>query len=369
MEILQADLSNQDLIVRYNLLFEECRSAYIQQSVYWGKVIKDLGPDQPIFLICNDGGRDIAGLPLYLYKHTLGNILTSIPQAGPLGGIFCREGVSGEQKNVVYKQLLRRAIKLATDYGCIAFTSITNPLDPDVGLYEQHLDPSFIFENFTQYIPIDSVVKNGKVVLHNHKRRTNLNRHIAGCKAAGYTVQSCYTEDQLQAWYVLHQQRSIALHIEPIDYLLFYNIFKELVPKDKARLILVMYGGSVIAGGFHIRHCDIVDVFMLSMSVKYTKPSPIYLCIEEALRWSKSLGAKVYNWQSSPIRQGGVYLFKQQWDSLDRPYCFVTKLLCDIKRIQEIGLDNLKKCYKNHYVVPFGVFEKGFHLKYFEKGR
>jgi len=367
VKVLQVDAFGENLVKRYNALFEECPSAFIQQSAYWCRVIADLGPDRPILLMCNDG-EDVAGLPLYLYEHELGNILTSVPQPGPLGGIFYKKGISEERKGAIYRHLMGYATEIARAHGCIALTIITNPFTPDVGLYERYLEPSFVFENFTQHILLDSVFKDDVLVLHNSKARNNLNRNINHCREAGYTTCVCRTESQLQAWYAIHKRRFSELSIEPRSYHLFSNIFRELVPKNKAQLVLTMSGDKVIAGGFHIKHKDVVDAYMLSMDSSYTKPSPVYLCVKAALDWARSTGAKIYNWQSSQNRQSGVYLFKKQWGSLDRAYYFVTKLFCEPKLLQSIGLERLKSQYCNHYVVPFGVFEHGFEMKYFKKG-
>ena len=86
MEVIEVDFNDNQLVDRYNRFFECCPNASIQLSTYWADVISGLGPDKPIFLICSHDGKDIAGFPLYLYQNQFGNILTSVPQPGPLGG-------------------------------------------------------------------------------------------------------------------------------------------------------------------------------------------------------------------------------------------------------------------------------------------
>src|SRR5437867_2601579 len=94
MDSVAIDLSSPSDRLRYDQLFGACPRASIQQSSLWAEVIGDIGPDQPMFLLANDGGQDVAGLPLYLYEHPLGNVLSSVPQPGPLGGVFTRPGLS-----------------------------------------------------------------------------------------------------------------------------------------------------------------------------------------------------------------------------------------------------------------------------------
>lgn len=110
-QVVEGELSDRRFRAEYDDLFEACPDAFIQQSTYWAEAIRDLGPDRPIFLLYRDGDEAIAGLPLYLYEHPRGNVLTSVPQAGPLGGIFFREGLSGAESFAWLKQVgeLRRA--------------------------------------------------------------------------------------------------------------------------------------------------------------------------------------------------------------------------------------------------------------------
>ena len=56
-----------ELLTRYEKLFLNSNNAFIQQSPNWAKAIKDLGPDIPIFLLCEYDEMDVAGMPLYLF--------------------------------------------------------------------------------------------------------------------------------------------------------------------------------------------------------------------------------------------------------------------------------------------------------------
>lgn len=368
MEVLEVDFRDKRLIERYDHLFEGCPNAFMQQSTYWAEVIKDLGPDKPIFLLCNDMGEDIAGLPLYLYEHELGNILTSVPQPGPLGGIFYKESTSKEKVNEIHRCLLSYAIEIAKRYHCITLTLITNPFYDDIDLYEKYLVPHFVFENFTQYIPLTKIFKGDAIILPDYNRRSNITRNLRRGKDFGYSIKFCENQEQLRNWYQIHQQRHTELGAVPLNYYLFENIFELLVPRNKAQLILVEHEGEIISGCFFIYHKKVMDVFMLSMNSEYARHGVNYVNINYSIHWAKELGTDIYNWQSSQNRAGGVYHYKKQWGSIDSTYYFVTKLLVDPGRIQEIGIDRLKQQYQWHYVVPFAVFTEGFDKKYFKKG-
>ena len=357
MQIIEIDFTDKRLVERYDRLFEECPNAFIQQSTYWSNVIKDLGPDKPIFLLCENAGQDVAALPLYLYEHELGNIMTSIPQPGPLGGIFHREDTSIDKIHEIYMCLLLKAVEIAQHNHCMSLTFITNPFNNDIDFYEKYLSPEFVFENFTQYIPLTQSVH------RSHGHRNNLNK----AKKFGFNVKFCETLEELRKWYEIHNKRHVEIGTTPLEYCLFENMFQQLVTRHKAQLVLVKDDDEIASGAFYIYHRRVLDVFMLSLNSEYAKFAPNYSNTDYSVRWAKELGITIFNWQSSPNKKCGVYQYKKQWGSVDSPYYFVTKILCDPRTIQEIGIDNLKQQYEWHYVLPYEVFKKGFGKKYFKK--
>lgn len=368
MEVIEINFNDGQLVERYDNFFDSCPNAFIQQSTYWADVIRDIGPDKPIFLLCNDDGQDIAGLPLYLYQQDSGNILTSVPQPGPLGGIFYRDDISDEKIEDIYRILLKQAVEIAERYHCITLSIITNPFNNDMDFYEKYLSPDFVFENFTQCILNDEIFEGNKIVLRDYNRRSALSRNLKAGKEYGYEISFCEDKKKLQDWYEIHKRRHTELGAQPLTFRLFENMFKILVSRDKARLILLERDGQIASGCFFIYHRNVMDVFMLSMNSDYARHGVNYVNTDYSIHWARDMGISHYNWQSSQSRESGVYEYKKRWGSVDNTFYYVTKLLCKPETIQEIGLDSLKRQYQWHYVVPFGVFSEGFDKKYFKKG-
>lgn len=367
MEAVEFGLTDARWRGRYDALFDACPDAFIQQSTWWAEAIQELGPDRPIFLLCRDGARDIAGLPLYLFEHRLGNILTSVPQPGPMGGVFCREGLAEADMEGAYGALLERASRIAEESRCLTLTIMTNPFRPDLPLCERHLSPDHVLENFTQYVPLDEAVPGGRVALRGLGRRSNLSRNLRKAHEAGFEVTACDAEADLEAWCRLHEERHTEVGARPLDRKLFRNILGVLGPRGKAGLLLVRAGREIASGCLYVYHRSVMDVFMLSMNPRYVGQAPNFLNTEHSLHWARRMGVRLYNWQSSPGRESGVYRYKRQWGSLEAPYHFVTRRLCAPERLREIGVEALKAEYPRHYVVPFGVFQEGFETRWFRK--
>lgn len=365
MSVTRIDLLDAASRARYDALFEACPSAFIQQSTAWAEVIGSLGADEPHFLLHSRDGVDCAALPLYVFRHPLGNVINSVPQAGPLGGVFLRAGLPQAGVEDAYRELMDAAVDLARGLDCLSLTLISNPFAPDVELYERHLRPTYVLENFTQYVSLTDEAPGRRLAGPQVSRQ--LTRNLRRAEQAGFTLEVASSPSSLDEWYPIHCKRHAELGLAPLPRALFSGILRVLGPRGLAELLFVRHQGRLASGCIFIRHRDVQDVFLLSMDTTHTRLSPNYYLTERSLRRAAGAGVRIYNWQSSPDREGGVYAFKRQWGALEAPYAFVTRLFCPPDRIARIGLDQLRREYPGHYVIPFGVFTEGFDRRTFQK--
>ncbi|MEI8175722.1 MAG: GNAT family N-acetyltransferase [Candidatus Omnitrophota bacterium] len=368
MEIIDIDIGDAVSRSRYDAFFESCPGAFIQQSTYWADAITGLGPDRPHFLLCSEAGEAVAGLPLYLYENRNGNILTSVPQAGPLGGIFFKEGLAGERLNRAYAALLGRAQEIARTQDCISLTIITSPFFDDLPLYQKYLVPTYIFENFTQYIPLDEMVKAGRIEVPGAEYRNNIKRNLLKSAAHGFAVDIEYDGARLDAWYAIHEKRAGEIGAPALDHRLLKNIVTVLGARRKACLILVTKDGHIASGGIYIWHREVIDLFIISMDSALSAGSPNYLSTERSILLAAAQGARYYNWQSSENRTGGVYQYKKKWGARERPYYFVTKFLGSPERIGRLTPALARAEYPAHYLAPFAALGGMPGVTYFKKG-
>ena len=351
MKVLPFGFDDHAVRARYDRLFEATASAFIQQSTYWADAVCAVGPDIPIFLLCECGGEDIAGLPLYLLEHSCGNVLTSVPSLGPLGGIFVSDRLADARKQAAYQALIERAIELAREHECLALSLITNPFDPDVEMYRDALRPTFEFENFTQFVPLQSVRATDNPYLRRNLRRAH---------AAGFRLSDCGSDEEFEEFHGLLDRRYRELGIAPPSLAFMQAVRRHLEPRGRWRLLLVRKNGDLVAGAHTVRHRRVMDSFQLGVDSTHRQQSPIFLAIERTLADAVSQGVEIFNWQSSPSRQSGVYGFKQQWGGLDRTYSFLSRLFCSVDHIRRMGLARLQQDYAWHFVVPYRAFDDGF---------
>ncbi|MFZ5807316.1 MAG: GNAT family N-acetyltransferase [Verrucomicrobiota bacterium] len=368
MDVQKIDLALSEDRRRYDDLFEQCPQAFIQQSTDWADVISGMGPDEPMFLIASENSKDVAGLPLYLFRGKHGNILTSVPQNGPLGGVFHHPSLNEAQMERAYQALLTASIDFAKQMKCLTLTIMTNPFIDDRRWYECYFEPDMIFENFTQYTVIQEVYADGAFSLPNRqKMRSHLISVNRKCEEAHVQVGFCDSLEDWNGWYEIHQKRQTEIGAAPLSSVMAHHIFEKLIPKKKAHLLIAKKEHTVIAGILYIRHQEIMDTLAISMDSDYRHLSPNYLITEHSIPWAAKMGVKIYNWQSMPHRQNGVYAFKKKWGGKESLYYFMTKIFCDSSTLLDIGVHGLKEHYQGHYVVPFAALEDGFSKQFYAK--
>jgi hypothetical protein len=352
---------------RYDALFESCPDALIQQSSWWADVVAPLGPDEPILLLASVDGLDVGGLPLYVFEGEAGPIVTSVPQAGPMGGVFLRPGLAPDAREEACCALLQRAIRLAEERRALALTLITNPFEEDGGAYDRHLRPDLVLENFTQWVAIGEAVAGDRIILRDYSRRSNLSRNVRKARARGFRAGLSSSSADFDKWYAVHRERHQQLGAAPLREELLRGLLGVLGPRGKAFLVLVKDGDRVVSGCLNVQHRAVVDAFMLSLDADYAEAGVNFLVTEECLLESARRGARAYNWQSSPGRQSGVYAYKAQWGSREARYRFVTRLFAPPARLEALGAERLRTAYAGHYLVPFAALQDGFGRRLYEK--
>jgi hypothetical protein len=349
---------NENELGKYESLFESCPHALAQQSVSWSKAICPLMGDIPYFLVAlsRDDERPMGGLPLYFYAASFGNILTSIPHAGPLGGVFCRRELDAEIKEQIYGTLLDAAKELALSLKCVSLTIITNPFEQDINLYEHKLSPSYVFHNFCQIMRLKTLFDpEGSLRLKKAEDNNDVRRNLKKSQKNALNVRWGSLDD-FSAWYCIHRQRHLELGAIPLPEELLRGLLVRLGP-EKSGLIVVEKQGEVIGGVILVWHRLVADVFIMSTAAEGLKLGANYLLTEFLLREFYERGFEFVNWQSCR-RNSGVYGFKERWGSVEVPYTFLTWTFPGIETVLEKNLEAISREYLWHYVLPFEAVQK-----------
>lgn len=349
----------------YEELFARSRNALAQQSPQWADTIAPLGPDAIFFAICRGpGGGVVGGMPLFHFESDLGAILTSVPQAGPLGGVLLADGSDSPSAADVYSTLISAARNLSRELNCVSLSVITNPISSDENLYALRNPADYVFRNFCQVIKLGGVFgPDDRLDAGGSKNNTRVRRNLAKARDSGIAVAWGSAAD-FDTWYELHTKRHQELQAPPLPKQLLANALARM--GDRAGLAIARQDRKIVGGCLFIWAHEIVDVFIMSSDSEYMPQGVNYALTAFAIRHFESSGFRWFNWQSSK-RGSGVYVFKQQWGSEERPYSFLTWTNPGFQALLGTPRDVLAEKYPWHYVAPFEAIEKRLTHGTFEK--
>lgn len=354
---MHIDVLDRSASEPYRELFQQCPNAFAQQSVEWSDVVSPLSPDVPYFLVAREssGSEALGGMPIYLYECEMGRILNSVPHAGPLGGVFCRDELDSPTREKVYTALVEQALQIAKEKQCLSMSLISNPFIDDDPLYEK-LNPSFIFQNFNQAIALPKILdehdeyQTGKSKYNSHLRK-NLKR------AKEYETEVAWENGtDFSDWYDIHLKRHEELNAPPLPKKLLQAILTFMKPTGIGDLAVAKYQGRVIGGCFYIWHKNIVDYFILSSDSKFFDYRVNYRLVDYGIRIFREKGMQMFNWQSSKP-DSSVYDFKKRWGSRKFSYSLITWIGEGFSRLFEWNLADIRKNFQWHYVAPFAALQ------------
>lgn len=365
---LDVEVLERQYAAPYNQLFKDCPHALAQQSLQWADVIAPLSPDKPYFLVVRgkDEAAVLGGLPLYYFEGKYGGILTSVPHAGPLGGVLCRTDMDDELRRETYGALTRKAIQIAEKLRCISLSIITNPFLDDAEFYKYEAQPHYVLNNFCQAMDLFSLIdpsgsyKTGRSS-HNNKIRNNL----AKAKKADVYVHWA-GESDFEPWYEIHCKRHQELGAAPLPKPLLNGIISIMKPEGAGGLAIARIDERIVGGCFYIWNRNVADAFIISSDSDYFDCGINYAVTDFAVRYFHDKEIRWFNWQSCK-RNSSVYAFKEQWGSQELNYQFLTWTFSGFQRVLLEDIDKVSKVYPGHYVAPFEAIKKKVVNGTFEK--
>ena len=337
-----------DTDAELDAFFATAPTSFAQQTPAWRDAIASLGEDEPLYLGARRAGRLVGVLPAWRFAGPLGAILTSAAQAGPLGGVACLPGGDPEP---VYAALLGAFRALAVDRGCALASVLTNPFWPDTELCERHLEPGFVLENQCQVLDLDTALDAaGELRGGSDSLRRNLRRAATG----RLVVDETQSAANVAEWYALHAARHREIGATPLPERLFRAALEHAVPRGVARFFFVRTadGGELAAGGLYLLHGQVMDALMPAVRSEHAALAPGHGLALHSMRWARSRGIRLYNWQASPP-EGGVRRFKLQWGSRDAAYRYLTRVTGDARPFLEARAEVVRAGYAWHYALPF----------------
>lgn len=329
--------------------FDNFDSDLIQQNYEMGRIYFKFPKMCYRYAVCRKLNKILGVFPFIHYKSELGDIIHSMPFIG-YGG----PSIIENHKNVFSKIFLK--IKEYAILNNISIINIcTSPFDENVDIYKDILKPDYIKENFYQYIDLNTSYLNQM----NSKQRNNLKRNLKIANMYNLELKESYSQEDLKYWYEEIYFPRLKLTNGAIYPLEVFEIFRAVFGKEKVIIKYVLENEKIIGGGFFIKQKKSLDNFMRVISTEKLHTQAGVLLDKWSIDYAIESNYRYYNWQSADSIDSAIYKYKANWGSKTNKHYYLTKVVGDISNILKSPISTIKNEYKNVYVLPYEVFEKG----------
>ena len=279
-------------------------AAHPQATIYhtldWKAVTEEGLGHKPYYLRARDGAGNFSGvLPLFLVTGIYGRRLVSMPMRDR-GGLLASDAAAGSA-------LLRRGRELMRELGC-KYLELRSTDDLDPALVREH---GLRVEHNWVTTRVD--LTPGAEKLWKALDKDAVRWAIRNAQKKGVRVEEDATERGVEIFYDLFARTRTAMGIPPFPKKLFLSIWRHLIARGKASLLLVRKGDVAISGMISLLSRDSFIPAYAAPQREWRKFYPSECAIWHAIEWASKNGFRTFDFGADSPRQEGLLFFKKKW--------------------------------------------------------
>ena len=344
---MQIKLLDESLETAYtDFLLSRPNTLYYASNKYRKFLKEFLNEEDNYFIALDDNGAIRGVLPAFLKRNKeYGNVLNSLPFYGSNGGI-----IEYDNNPEVRKALVNEFYLFAQQNKCVSSTLVSSPLDAMETFYEEATSYSYKDSRIGQLTPLPQKpadIDGATMKIIDSKMR-NL---IRKAQKLEIKVESEENNEYFDFLISTHQENLAAIGgiAKP------ENFFR-LIPKyfnygEDYKIFAAKKDGQLIAALLLFYFNKTVEYFTPVIKSEFRSSQPMSLLIFEAMKEAVMKDYAWWNWGGTWASQDGVYHFKKQWGTLDKPYYYYTKIFD--QALLNTGKEQLLKSYPYFFVAPF----------------
>lgn len=305
---------------------------------FYRDVMVEAGVGQAAWLGWWRDDRLSAVLPAFIRSTEQGSVWNSLPYFGANGGVVSSADLAPE----AIPLLLDAAVAHMRARGDGLSMALYTPLGACVTSYTAALKPDVEVEKFTQVTALDGSPWS-KSIRYDIRRAESL----------GVTVDEAITSEALAEFYKIYTENCQDVGIPRKDFTVISALTKYIASDGPVRLYFARQGGRMVAGLMMLWGPQTVSYYLPCTLASARALQPGSVLIDYAARDAVSHGKMLWNWESSPDRNSGVYRFKERWNAHEYPFRILIKSLCSLDDLRQIGREGLGAAFPNFFVYPF----------------
>jgi hypothetical protein len=315
------------------------------------------GVEAATFAIRDESGAIVAMLPGML-RHSDGeSCYNSLPFFGPNAGVLAATGDRATYDRL-QAALVERAIGFAREHRALTAT-FYSPFVPRestepaaTSIEELCRDLNFGGDEIvsvpkeTLYLPLDDLSAWPAKIRYDLRR----------AEAAGISLCQDFSAERIERVIELHAQTCRECGAPPKP----ASIIRGLLsgnPKADHRVgaFGAMLDGRLIAALIVLWGPQTASYYLPCADGAERTLQPITWLIDRAIAAARQRDIRYWNFESSPVREGGVWKFKKKWGAIPASYRTTVVRLRPLSHLRSLGAEKLARRFPYFYVYPHAL--------------
>ncbi len=343
------ELDDQAVISLLDQLGEGRTDVLAYHYPFYRKMLTHIGVGTSQYLGAFDSQNRLLGmLPGFVKQASVGSVYSSLPFFGPNGGVIT--GNSPDRQNI-FEELLRALFDQLSNSDIIS-ASIYSSFLENPESYRKTLGDVIELPKFTSVIDLSTYR------LDTSNADASALRNVRKAEKSGVTVRTTFTSEDIRTIYKIYEQNCMdyGIPLKPFEAMRF--LLEDASASSNRKMFIAEHEGVIIGALLMLYSRSTASYYIPCSRHDYRNLQPNPLLIARAITDALERGLRIWNWESSPSKESGVYAFKKKWGGEDKNYSVFVKLFKEPAFFRALGADAISIHFPYFYVFPFNQLKE-----------
>lgn len=306
---------------------------------FYRDMLVKIGVGQPVYFAARLDGELVGYLPAFSRQSEAGVVYCSLPFFGPNAGVLCSDEPARAE---VHQALLRALLDRADRDEALSCSVYTPFMFDEFDLYDEIMPDAVVTEKFTQYLDLTTTAW-GSSIRYDLRKADRL----------GVEVSTELTSERFETFYSIYRQNceDYGIPLKPrrcLELLVDHQVLGR-----HTGVYFAHHEGAMIGGLLMIWAPLTASYYVPCLLASARTLQPNTVLIHRAAEDARGRGIRLWNWESSPSRESGVFKFKKKWGGQEGRYRIYTKVFRPQEEFAAMGKDGIAEAFPFYYVYPF----------------
>lgn len=293
-------------------------------------------------ITAKDDGKIVGVLPFFVKDSPYGKVVNSLPFFGSYGGII------SENNNEIKNKILEQMNIFNKENDVLSSVIISNPFDQDNSSYEKIFKHDIKQLRRIQCTDLQGYDK--ETLMQSLEKRTRWSIRKSDKLLVKVTNVSSQ-KDRIEDFYKMHLNAMgrKSGKTKPDEF--FNKIGKFFTPGEDFDILAASIDSQYIGYLLVFYHGQFAEYYIPAFDLNWKTAQATSALTWQSMLITMEKKIRYYNFGGTWSTQHEVYLFKRGWGAQDFNHIYY--IYRDLKRLKEIGLDEIKTKFDYFFVVPY----------------